>query len=271
MLSSFTNFASAIEISVPAQKLFDVAGFAITNSLLTGLVGIVVMFAIFAYVISMVKRGRTNRFVGLVQWCFEGMYGQVMEVIPDREIARKIAPVAMTVFFAMLASYWMSVLPGLDSVKVNGAPVLRSLAADLNFPLVVALIIFVLVQYFAIRKLGPVGNIKRYLKNPLKDPLGAFEGLLEIIGEVSRYSALAVRMFGNCFAGEILLVIISVLTSYVSVVMLPPFLLFELFIGFVQAYVFFILTIMFTSLAIETHGASPDHSPATAKKSVQHE
>jgi F-type H+-transporting ATPase subunit a len=97
----------------------------------------------------------------------------------------------------------------------------------------------------------------------MKDPLGAFEGFLEIIGEVSRYTALAVRMFGNCFAGEILLVIIAVLTTYVSTVMLPAFLLFELFIGFVQAYVFFILTIMFTSLAVESHGHEPDHSPAT--------
>lgn len=264
------SFASGIEISVPAQKLFDVAGFPITNSLLTGLVGIIIMFAVFGYVISMVKRGKYNRFVGLVQWCFEGMYGQVMEVIPDREIARKIAPVALTVFFSMLASYWMSVLPGLDSVKVNGAPILRSLAADLNFPLVVALIIFVLVQYFAIRKLGAIGNVKRYLRNPIKDPLGAFEGLLEIIGEVSRYSALAVRMFGNCFAGEILLVIIAVLTSYVSVIMLPPFLLFELFIGFVQAYVFFILTIMFTSLAIETHGGvEPVHSKTDMEHAIE--
>lgn len=261
------SFASNIEISVPAQKLFELWGFPITNSLLTGLVGIIALFAVFGYVISMVKRGKYNRFVGLVQWCFEGMYGQVLEVIPDREIARKIAPVALTVFFTMLASYWMSVLPGLDSIKVNGAPILRSLAADLNFPLAVSLIIFVLVQYFAIRKLGALGNLKRYLRNPIKDPLGSFEGLLEIIGEVSRYSALAVRMFGNCFAGEILLVIIAVLTSYVSVIMLPPFLLFELFIGFVQAYVFFILTIMFTSLAIETHGGvEPVHSETSTER-----
>ena len=263
----FSSFTAGIEISVPAQKIFEIGGFPITNSLLTGLVAVIIMFAVFGYVIYMVNHHKYNRFVGLVQWCFEGMYGQVMEVIPDQKIAKQIAPVALTVFFTMLASYWMSVLPGLDSVKINGAPVLRSLAADLNFPVVVALIIFVLVQYFAIRKLGPIGNVKRYLKNPLKDPLGTFEGILEIIGEVSRYSALAVRMFGNCFAGEILLVIIAVLTSYVSVIMLPPFLLFELFIGFVQAYVFFILTIMFTSLAIETHGGV---EPVHPKTSTEH-
>jgi len=266
------NFASSIEISVGAQAVFTVFGFPVTNTLLTGALGIIVMFAIFGYVIYMINRGRYNRFVGLVQWCFEGMFGQVMDVVPDKKMARQVAPIALSIFFVMLASYWMSVLPGLDSIKVNGVPLLRSLAADLNFPIAVAIIVFIMVQYLAIRTLGPIGNLKRYLKNPLKDPLGAFEGLLEIIGEVSRYTALAVRMFGNCFAGEILLVIVAVLTSYVSMVMLPAFLLFELFIGFVQAYVFFILTIMFTSLAVETHGShDSSHSLADTTPSVKQE
>ena len=269
-----TNFASSIEISVGAQTVFTVFGFPVTNTVLTGAAGIIVMLLIFGYVIYMVNRGKYNRFVGLVQWCFEGMYSQVIDVIPDRKMARQVAPIALSIFFVMLASYWMSVLPGLDSIKMNDVPLLRSLAADLNFPIAVAIVVFVMVQYLAIRTLGPIGNLKRYLKNPIKDPLGAFEGLLEIIGEVSRYTALAVRMFGNCFAGEILLVIVAVLTSYVSMVMLPAFLLFELFIGFVQAYVFFILTIMFTSLAVETHGShdsSSSHSLADTTSSVRQE
>ncbi len=265
------SFASGIEISVGAQTVFTLFGFPITNSLLTGALGIIAMFVIFGYVIYMVNHGKYNRFVGLVQWCFEGMFGQVMDVIPDKKMARQVAPLALSIFFLMLASYWMSILPGLDSVKLNGTPLLRSLAADLNFPIVVAIVVFIMVQYLAIRTLGPIGNLKRYLKNPLKDPLGAFEGMLEVIGEVSRYTALAVRMFGNCFAGEILLVIVAVLTSYVSTVMLPAFLLFELFIGFVQAYVFFILTIMFVSLAVESHGHESAHSATDDTQPVKQE
>lgn len=261
-----TNFASGIEISVAAQKVFTVAGFPITNTLLTGAISTIAMLGIFAYVVRMVKRGRYNRFVGLVQWAFEGMLGQVESVIPDKKLARKVMPLALSIFFIMLSSYWMSVLPGLDSIKYHGVPVLRSLASDLNFTIVVSMIVFVVVQFVALQAHGPIGNAKRYLRNPLKDPIGSFEGFLELIGEVSRYSALAVRMFGNCFAGEILLIIIAVLTSYLSVAMLPLFMVFELFIGFVQAYVFFILTVIFTSLAVETHGASHDHSPASHKR-----
>lgn len=260
-----TNFASTIEISVASQPVFSVAGFAITNTLLTGLVSTLAMLGVFAYVIRKVKRGEYNRFVGLVQWAFEGMLGQIESVIPDKKLARTIMPLALSIFFIMLASYWMSVLPGLDSIRYHEVPLIRSLASDLNFTLVVSLIVFVTVQFLALRAHGPIGNAKRYLRNPIKDPIGSFEGILELIGEVSRYSALAVRMFGNCFAGEILLIIIAVLTSYASVAMLPLFMVFELFIGFVQAYVFFILTVIFTSLAVESHGDShsSDHSPAT--------
>ena len=266
-----TLAATDIEIHVASGKLFDIAGFPITNSLFTGFLSLLVLLGVFTYVVSMVKHGRYNRFVGLVQWAFEGMVGQIDSVIPDKKLARKITPLALTIFFFMMISYWMSVLPGLDSVKYNDVPVLRALPADLNFTFAVALIVFVTVQFHAIRSLGPIGNLGRYFRNPVKDPIGAFEGLLEFIGEFSRYAALAVRMFGNCFAGEILLVIIGVLTSYVSVLALPLFMGFELFIGFVQAYVFFILTVIFTGLAVEHHGShdSSDHSPAVSTKLAQ--
>jgi F-type H+-transporting ATPase subunit a len=258
------NFASTgIEISVGAQSLFTIGSFHVTNSLLTGAMGVTVMLSVFAYVVYMLKHNKYNRFVGLVQWAFEGMLGQVYSVIPDKKLARKVAPLALSIFFIMLFSYWMSVLPGLDSIKYNGVPILRSMAADLNFTFAVAIIVLLTVQYHALVAHGPIGNLKRYIRNPIKDPIGSFEGALEFIGEFSRYAALSVRMFGNCFAGEILLVIIGVLTSYFSVVALPLFMGFELFIGFVQAYVFFILTVIFTSLAVESHGDhDDDHSPA---------
>jgi F-type H+-transporting ATPase subunit a len=266
-------FASGIEIEVGAKKLFEVFGFPITNSLLTGAVSLVIMLAVFGYMVYMVKHERYNRFFGLLRWAFEGMLGQIHDVIPDKKLARKIAPLALTIFFYMLFSYWMSVLPGLDSITYNRVPILRSIAADLNFTFAVAIIVLITVQLYALKAHGPIGNLGRYFRNPLKDPIGAFEGLLEFIGEFSRYAALSVRMFGNCFAGEILLVIISVLTSYFSVLALPLFMIFELFIGFVQAYVFFILTVIFTSLAVESHGDSHsvDHSPADVKKLVRQE
>jgi F-type H+-transporting ATPase subunit a len=263
--------ATELHISISAEPLFTVLGFPITNALLTGVVGGLLTVVILWYVAGKVKRAKYNRFVGLVQWVFEGLLKQINDIIPDKKMARRITPLAVTIFFVVLINYWLSVVPGLDSIKWDGVPVLRSLTADLNFTLGLALITVVTVQIYAIRHLGVLGNSGRYFRNPVKDPIGAFEGVLELIGELSRGTALALRLFGNAFAGEVLLIVIAVLTSYFAAVTLPFFLAFELFIGFIQAYVFFVLTLIFTALAVAHHDSS-DHSPAvTSKKAVRTE
>ena len=257
--------ATELHVSISSQPLFEVWGIPITNAMVTGLAGILLTVAILWYVGGKVKRGKYNRFVGLVQWVFEGLLKQIDGIITDKKLARKVTPLAVTIFFVVLISYWLSVLPGLESITWNGVPVLRSLTSDLNFTLALALITLFTVQIYAVRYLGSLGNSQRYFRNPLKDPIGSFEGILELIGEFSRGVALALRLFGNAFAGEVLLIVIAALTSYASAAVLPPFLAFELFIGFIQAYVFFILCLIFTALAV-SHHPSPDHSPAVAKK-----
>lgn len=258
--------AIELHVSISSQPLFEVWGIPVTNAMVTGLVGVLITIAILWYVGGRVKRDKYNRFVGLVLWVFEGLLKQVNDIVPDKKLARKITPLAITIFFVVLINYWLSVIPGLDSVKWNGVPVLRSLTADLNFTLGLALITLFTVQMYAIKYLGAFGNGHRYFRNPFKDPIGSFEGILEFIGEFSRGVALALRLFGNAFAGEVLLIVIAVLTSYLSVVVLPVFLGFELFIGFIQAYVFFVLSLIFTSLAVGHHEPSPAHSPAHHKK-----
>jgi F-type H+-transporting ATPase subunit a len=273
MLNSFA--ALDLHISIASEALFHIGDFAITNGMLTGAVGSLLTVAILFYVAGKVKRGKYNRFVGLVQWVFEGLLSQIDSVIPDKKIARKITPLAITIFFVVLINYWLSVIPGLESIKWNGVPVIRSLTADLNFTLGLALITVVTVQIYAIKYLGIFGNGGRYFRNPLKDPIGSFEGILELIGELSRGAALALRLFGNAFAGEVLLIVIAALTSYAASVTLPFFMAFELFIGFIQSYVFFVLTLIFTSLALShEHDSDPnitstDHSPAPTKTAKQ--
>jgi F-type H+-transporting ATPase subunit a len=242
-----------LQISIGAESLFKIGNFSVTNAMLTGIVGTLIAIVVLVYTALSIKRGRYNRFVGMVQWVFEGLLKQVNDIIPDKKLAKKMTPLAITIFFVVMFNYWLSVMPGLDSIRWNGAPVIRSLAADLNFTLAIAIITVVTVQIYAVKYLGVFGNIRRYIRNPLKNPIGAFEGALEIIGEFSRGLALALRLFGNAFAGEILLVVIGLLASYAASVVLPFFMIFELFIGFIQAYVFFVLTLIFTSLAVE-HG-----------------
>ncbi len=261
-----TNFAALdFHISISSEKLFTLYGLPVTNAMVTGLAGLIITMIILFYVAGRVKRGKYNRFVGLVQWVFEGLLKSVDDIIPDKKMGRRIAPLAITIFFFVLINYWLSVIPGLDSIKYNGVPILRSMTADLNFTLGLAITTVVTVQLYAVRHLGIMGNAGRYFRNPFKDFVGSFEGFLELIGELSRGTALALRLFGNAFAGEVLLIVIAVLTSYFAAAVLPAFMAFELFIGFIQAYVFFVLTLIFTSLAVASHGPSPAHAPAHLK------
>lgn len=261
-----TQFAALdLHISIASEELFSIGGFSVTNALFTEIIGCLIVLGIMFYVAGKIRRGAYNRFVGLFQWVFEGLFHQIDDIVPDKKLARKITPLAVTIFFVVLINYWLSVLPGLDSITFAGVPILRSVTADLNFTLGLALITMVTVQVYAIKHLTSLGNARRYFKNPVKDPIGAFEGILELIGEVSRGTALALRLFGNAFAGEVLLIVIAVLSGYIASLTLPFFMAFELFIGFIQSYVFFVLTLIFTSLAV-SHGpdAHPAHSPAPA-------
>lgn len=259
------NFAATdLHISLAAEPIFHIGSFVVTNAMLLGFVGLLVTLALFWYVGGKVKRGQHNRFVGLVQWVFEGLLRSVDDIITDRKLARKVAPIAITIFFFVLINYWLGILPGVGSITLGGVPLFRSLTADLNFTFAIAIITMVAVQLYAIKHHGVFGNGGRYFRNPFKDPIGSFEGFLEFIGEFSRGASLSLRLFGNAFAGEVLLAVIAVLTGYFASVTLPFFMAFELFIGFIQAYVFFVLTLIFTSLAQESHSEehfTADHSP----------
>ena len=257
-----------LHISLAAEPVFHIGGVAITNSMLLGLVGLIVTLWIGFYVAIKLKKGKYNRFVGTFQWMFEILLRQVYEIVPGKELARKVAPLAITIFVFVLINYWLAILPGIGTITIDGVPVLRGLPADLNFTVGLAIVTVVTVQIYAVKHLGVFGNAGRYLRNPLKDPIGSFEGILELLGEFSRGLALSLRLFGNAFAGEVLLIVIALLTSYFATVALPIFMAFELFIGFIQAYVFFVLTLIFTALAQESHGDDHSESNSTARAEV---
>jgi len=258
------HFAAADKphIELKAEEIFSLGPVSITNSVIFGIIGFAITLAILFYVARQLREGSKKSFLTkLVQWSFEGFYGQAQEILGDKVLARKIFPLAITMFFTVLICYWLSVLPGVGSITYNNIPLFRSLPADLNFTFALAIITLVATQMYAIQQHGAFGSVKRYFKNPFKNPIGAFEGILEFIGEFSRTIALSFRLFGNAFAGEVLLILIGFLTSYAASVILPFFMLFELFIGFIQAYVFFVLTLIFTSLAVASHGDHDEHSP----------
>jgi F-type H+-transporting ATPase subunit a len=140
-------------------------------------------------------------------------------------------------------------------------PWFRAPSTDLNFTLALALVTVGLTQYFGIRALGP-GYFKKFLdfsgfKHGLMNGLiGVFVGFLELISEFAKIISLAFRLFGNIFAGEILLVVIAFLIPYIVSL---PFYGLEVFVGFMQAFVFLMLSLVFFNLATIGHGGEEHH------------
>ena len=266
----FSAFAAADSphVSLVAEKIFDLGPIPVTNSMIMAVLGYAVVIWLMLYIRSAVLKGKKNRFVIFFMWIFEGLLNIMEQVSGDRRQARKLAPLALTLFFFILINYWLGILPFVGPISWNGVPLFRGAIADLNITFAFAIITMLTVQIYAIKVHGIFGNARRYFVNPFKNVVGAFEGILEFIAEFSRGIALSLRLFGNVFAGEVLIIMMGFLTQWAAPLSLPVFLALELFIGAIQSYVFFMLTIVFVSLGAASHGShdeKEDHSPAERK------
>lgn len=249
------------EISLPAEKIFEFGGVSITNSLLLGALGFLIVYLILSYTSWILKNGRKRNFlVNLIDWVYEGLYGTVLNIVGDEAVARRMAPLPITLFFFIVIQYYLGLLPIVGPVTVHGHPLFRAYVSDLNTTLGLSLVTLIASEIYAFKAQGFFSGIGRYFRNPIKDPAGAFEGVLEIVAQFSRTIALSMRLFGNVFAGEVLLIMIAFLAHYVAAVALPLFYLFELFIGGIQAYIFFMLTTIFISLGLSAHDSQDESS-----------
>ncbi len=142
-------------------------------------------------------------------------------------------------------------------------PLLRSANTDVNTPLAIALVAMIFIEYWGIKALGPLGYGSRFFnfQNLVRGRIfmgiiDVFIGLLELIAEVARVVSFTFRLFGNIFAGEVLLASIAFLAPLVIAL---PFYGLEVFVGFVQAAVFAMLTLVFAKLAVTPHHGEGHH------------
>jgi F-type H+-transporting ATPase subunit a len=260
----FLAVESGPKVSIVAEHLFNVGPLSVTNSMLYGSIGTLVLLGLLWRTVRHVKARNYDYFTLMMLWVYETLLNTVEEVMGDREAARKLAPLAITMFFVITINNWMGLLPFVGPLTYNGEPLFRGLASDLNFTAGLAVITMVTAQVWAVKAHGFFGNLGRYFVNPFKDGMGFFVGFLEIVSEFSRLIALAMRLFGNVFGGEVLLLVMGFITMFAAPIALPPFMLLELFVGAIQAYVFFMLTVVFTSLAMMSH-----HEPSPSSESSQ--
>ncbi len=160
---------------------------------------------------------------------------------------------------AELGGGWANILP--EKVEEGGyilAPFFRGISVDLNFTLSLALISFFSIQVMGVRAQGlgyfsKFFNTKRMFKVPFFGAMDFFVGLLEIISEFAKILSFTFRLFGNMFAGVVLVAVVASLLGKISI--LPSMIMmFELFVGFIQAFVFGMLTMVFMAMATQGHG-----------------
>jgi F-type H+-transporting ATPase subunit a len=244
-----------MEISIAAEKLFSIGAMPVTNALLIG----VIVSALLIWVITRATRNRTlvpRGVQNVIEIVFEALLNLVESVTQDKKQARQFFPLIATIFLFVLISNWAGLLPGLGTVGVYGEhnghhtiiPFLRSTSADLNFTLALSLIAVLSVQFAGIATLGIMKYGKKFLISPFHKPygIGTAVGILELISEIGKIISFTFRLFGNVFAGEVLLTVMLHLVPY----FLPlPFMFLEVFVGFIQAVVFAMLTLVFLKMA----------------------
>ena len=244
-------------ISLKAEQIFHLGGFPVTNTLLLGVLvaaTLIIGAILLKRRLALVPRGAQNVFEFLI----EGVLGLMDAALGDRRKSEKYLPLVGTIFLFVLCSNWFGLIPGVGSFIVKeGAehvPLLRSPGSDLNFTLALAIIAVVAINLFGIIAIGFAAHAKKFFN--FSGPIEFFIGILEFISEIARMVSFSFRLFGNVLAGEVLLTIIAFLVPYVAPV---PFLMLELFVGFIQALIFGMLALVFVAIAITEHGAEATH------------
>lgn len=240
-----------VEISLKAEELFHIGSFPVTNSVVLGFI-VFLVFAVLGWRLRRKIELVPGKFQALFELIVEGILKLMESVLHDRRKSEKYLPLIATIFIAVTLSNWIGLFPGVGSIGIHTehegkelfVPLFRAPAADLNFTLGLALISVIATNVFGALAVGFKHHFGKFFT--LKNPINTFVGLLEFVAEFAKMISFSFRLFGNVFAGEVLLIVIGALVPY----FIPlPFMLLELFVGFIQAFIFAMLTLVFISIA----------------------
>jgi len=260
------------ESTLYAEPITHFGSFTVTNALFTSWVVVFILIIISIIVRTSIKKipkGIQNLFEIIIEEA-ESLCDQVTN---SRVITNKAFPIVFAVFMFVLLNNWMGILPlggfGLIEIGERGKafiPLIRSGTADINGTLPLAILSVIGANLFGIISIGLWKTINKYVnlsalgsiftkikKDPailMTAPIMFAVGLLELIGEFAKVASLSFRLFGNIFAGEVLLASMGAIIAYI----LPtPFLFLEIFIGVIQAFIFAILTLVYYTISSIDH------------------
>lgn len=252
-----------LHISLASEVLFHIGPLPVTNTLVTSWIGVAVICLI-AYFGTrrneLIPKGAQNFFESII----EAIYNLVHGITEDRKLTRRVIPIIGTFLIFITISNWIGLFPGVGTLGYyhmgehgkEFVPFLRSANSDLNMTLALGIISIVVTQFFGIAAIGFFKYSKKFIN--FSGVIPFFVGILELVGEIAHLISFSFRLFGNVFAGEVLLAVIAYLVAYAAPV---PFYFLEIFVGFIQALVFSLLTLVFIKTATAEHGG-----PASEQK-----
>lgn len=267
-----------MNVPISAEAIFFIGSFPVTNAYINSTV-LTVAFVLFAAILHF----KITKIPGKLQNAFEAildfLLGYFDQVTGSREKSKRFLPIVATLFLFILFSNWMGLLPGTGTIGIwqlikgeaELVPILRPAASDLNLTLALAVFAVVASHVFGMLTLGffkhwnkfiQLGTVWAALKslNPVKILTALVEfivGFIELFSEAAKMVSLSLRLFGNIFAGEVL---ITVIGSLVAFIVPLPFMAMELIVGIVQATVFSMLTLVYlTMMTTAPHGSHEEH------------
>jgi len=267
------------ESTLFAEPIYHIGSFTITNALFTSWIVVFVLIVISIAIrlrLKQIPKGIQNFFEILI----DGALSLCDQVTGNRKITNKAFPIVFTIFLIVLLNNWMGIMPfggfGIIEMTEHGKlfiPLIRSGTADINGTLPLAIMSVIGANLFGIFSIGLWKTINKYVnlkalgsifttirKDPMilmTAPIMFAVGFLELVGEFAKVASLSFRLFGNVFAGEVLLASMGAIIAYV----LPtPFLILEVLVGVIQAFIFSILTLVYYTIASQDH--EEEHGPA---------
>jgi len=253
-----------ISIHLAPLALFHIGSVPITNTLVTALF-VSILLAVGAFFIGRSLKLKPGKAQLVLEMLITYPYQLTKDTLENDAVAERVFPLIMTLFLFVLGVNWFGLLPITEGIGVKGAdivPFFYSPATDLNFTLALALIAFFTIEIFGIATLGFIKYANKFIT--FASPIAFVVGLIELVSEVARLISFSFRLFGNVFAGKVLILVILFFVPYFLPV---PFQAFELFVGFIQAAIFALLTLFFTKIAISGH---PEHEHQDGHDGSEH-
>lgn len=238
-----------IHISLTAEEIYNIGHkFSITNSLLTTWI-VMILLLVFSLLVTRKIKMIPGKLQSIAEIIIEGLYNLFESVLHEK--VNIFFSFLATIFIFIILLNWIGLMPGFGTIGIEKLeeghkafiPLFRAGTADLNTTLGLSLVVVLIIQYTGLKSLG-LGYLKKFFN--FSNPINFYVGILELISEFSKIISFAFRLFGNIFAGEVLLTVIAFL---IPVLVPLPFIGLELFVGFIQALVFSMLTTVFISVA----------------------